>query len=168
MPAAYTQPPSAQVSDFRDNCLLIRHTRLICGSCSSGQRFAFGFLPTSPHDDAVAVRLTLPPDGQRISPPSGHALPEAPNKKPASSGSRNCNNSVTTGASRSRWPWPAGGWPAATRSRPSGWGWSRAPSSCWPPSPSQAFPSSSGTSSSTSDEHAVHGRGDPGQFRTDL
>ncbi|MGD8651610.1 MAG: hypothetical protein PVF92_05935, partial [Desulfobacterales bacterium] len=36
----------------------------ICDSCSSGQRFAFGFLPTSPHDDAVAVRLTLPPDGR--------------------------------------------------------------------------------------------------------
>jgi hypothetical protein len=56
--------PSGQVSDFRDICLLIRHAGLLCGSCSSGQRFAFGFLPTIPHNTAVAVQLTLPPDGR--------------------------------------------------------------------------------------------------------
>ncbi len=31
---------------------------------TSGQRFAFGFLPTIPHNTAVAVQLTLPPDGR--------------------------------------------------------------------------------------------------------
>jgi len=64
MPAASTRMPSGQVSDFRDICLLIRHAGLLCGSCSSGQRFAFGFLPTIPHNTAVAVQLTLPPDGR--------------------------------------------------------------------------------------------------------
>ena len=34
--------------------------RLVCGSCSSGRSFACGFLPTSPHGDAVAVRLGVP------------------------------------------------------------------------------------------------------------
>jgi hypothetical protein len=61
--ATYTFMPSGQVSDFRDMCLLIRHKRLVCGSCLSDQRFAFSFLPTTPRDDAVAVQLTLPPDG---------------------------------------------------------------------------------------------------------
>jgi hypothetical protein len=64
MPAASTRMPSGQVWDFTDNCLLIRHAGLLCGSCSSGQRFAFGFLPTVPYNTAVAVQLTLPPDGR--------------------------------------------------------------------------------------------------------
>jgi len=33
---------------------------LLCGSCSSGQRFAYSFLPTLPHDTAVAVQLGVP------------------------------------------------------------------------------------------------------------
>jgi hypothetical protein len=36
--------------DFGDSCLLIRHGRLLCGFCSSGQRFACGFLQVSPRD----------------------------------------------------------------------------------------------------------------------
>ncbi len=35
-------------------------SRLICGSCSSGQSFACSFLPTPPRDDAVAVQLGVP------------------------------------------------------------------------------------------------------------
>jgi hypothetical protein len=46
--------------------------RLSCGSCTSGRGFAYSFLPTSPRDDAVAVRLGIPatraPRG--LSPPS--------------------------------------------------------------------------------------------------
>jgi hypothetical protein len=34
--------------------------RLICASCSSGRHFAYSFLQTSPRDDALAVRLTVP------------------------------------------------------------------------------------------------------------
>jgi hypothetical protein len=34
--------------------------RLLCGSCSSGRGFACSCLPTTPRDDAVAVRLEVP------------------------------------------------------------------------------------------------------------
>ena len=47
MPAASTPAASGQTSGFRDSGLLARCERLVCGSCSSGQRFALGFLPTS-------------------------------------------------------------------------------------------------------------------------
>src|ERR1700694_1856079 len=46
MPAAFTNTPSVQTLDFEDIGPLIRCVRL-CGSCSSGQRFAMGFLPTN-------------------------------------------------------------------------------------------------------------------------
>ena len=55
--------PSVQVLDVRDNDLLIRYSRLVCGSYSSGQCFAFSFLPTVPHGSAVAVQLIVPPVG---------------------------------------------------------------------------------------------------------
>ncbi|MFC1826481.1 hypothetical protein ACFLZQ_00920 [Thermodesulfobacteriota bacterium] len=63
MPATYTSMLSVQVLDFEDNRLLIQHDRLICDSCSSGQRFACGFLQLTPHDGNLAVRLILPPVG---------------------------------------------------------------------------------------------------------
>ena len=50
MPAAYTAMPSVQISDFEDISLLIRHDRLVCDFCSSGQRFACSFLQIPPHD----------------------------------------------------------------------------------------------------------------------
>jgi hypothetical protein len=53
-----------QLSDFEDNRLLIQHDRLICDSCSSGQRFACSFLQPTPHGVNLAVRLTLPPVGR--------------------------------------------------------------------------------------------------------
>src|SRR5690606_33308349 len=59
MPAAITCTPSVQTLDFEIMGPLIRCARL-CGSCSSGQRFAMGFLPTSPRGAAVALRLGLP------------------------------------------------------------------------------------------------------------
>ena len=34
--------------------------RLLCGSCSSGQSFAYGFLPASPREATVAVQLGVP------------------------------------------------------------------------------------------------------------
>ena len=50
MPAAYTSTASGQVLGFRDIGLLTHRDRLVCGSCSSGQRFAFGFLQIPPRD----------------------------------------------------------------------------------------------------------------------
>src|SRR2546427_12042373 len=44
MPAASTPKLSVQVLDFEDIRLLIQLARLICDFCSSGQRFACGFL----------------------------------------------------------------------------------------------------------------------------
>ena len=48
MPVTSTNTPSVQVLDFESVCPLIRRMRLICASCSSGQRFAFGFLQIPP------------------------------------------------------------------------------------------------------------------------
>jgi hypothetical protein len=48
MPAASSHAPSVQTLDLRDIGLLVRRVRLTCGCCSSGQRFAMGFLPTDP------------------------------------------------------------------------------------------------------------------------
>ncbi len=46
--------------------------RLLCGSCSSGRGFACSFLPTTPRDDAVAVRLEVPATkaSRGLAPPS--------------------------------------------------------------------------------------------------
>src|ERR1035438_6301137 len=46
MPAAYTDASSVQTLGFGDIGPLTRRARLVCGCCSSGQRFAMGFLPT--------------------------------------------------------------------------------------------------------------------------
>ena len=44
IPAASTSAVSVQVPGFEDIGLLTHCGRLVCGSCSSGQCFAFGFL----------------------------------------------------------------------------------------------------------------------------
>jgi hypothetical protein len=46
-------------SGFVFSCQLARPHSLLCGSCSSGRSFAFGFLQTSPHDDALAFSYRL-------------------------------------------------------------------------------------------------------------
>src|SRR5690554_26087 len=48
IPAASTSTPSVQVLGFGDIGRLTRCGRLICGSCSSGQCFACGFLQIPP------------------------------------------------------------------------------------------------------------------------
>ena len=52
-----------------------------CASCTSGRHFAYSFLQTPPHDDALAVRLTVPITGVRrgLSPPS-HRSDTTPTK----------------------------------------------------------------------------------------
>ena len=63
MPAASTSMCSVQVLDFRSFGPLIPHGCLVCSSCSSGQRFASGFLQIPPHDGHPCLPLTVPPVG---------------------------------------------------------------------------------------------------------
>ena len=48
IPAAYTSTVSVQISGFESIGPLTHRDRLLCDSCSSGQRFAFGFLQIPP------------------------------------------------------------------------------------------------------------------------
>ena len=83
MPTAFTYNPSVQVLDFEEVGLLIQMACLICGFCSLGQCFAFGFLQIPPrgghpcrsaNDSPCRVR-------RRLSLPSKSALPGAPTKR---------------------------------------------------------------------------------------
>src|SRR5262245_45639847 len=79
MPAASTPRLSVQVSDFEDHCLLIQPYRLLCGSCSSGQRFAYSFLQIPPRDGHPCCSANDSPCRvhRGLSPPSECALPGA-------------------------------------------------------------------------------------------
>ena len=81
MPAASTYKLSVQVLDFEDICLLIQLARLICDFCSSGQRFACGFLQIPPRDGHPCRPANDSPCRvrRRLSLPSG-ALPGAPKR----------------------------------------------------------------------------------------
>src|SRR5262245_41322731 len=50
MPATFTYKLSVQVPDFEEMRLLIQPACLLCGFCSSGQRFACGFLQIPSRD----------------------------------------------------------------------------------------------------------------------
>src|ERR1041384_7837307 len=80
MPAAFTAKLSVQVSDFEDNGLLIQPDCLICDFCSSGQRFACGFLQIPPPDGHPCRPANDSPCRvrRRLSLPSKSALPGAP------------------------------------------------------------------------------------------
>jgi hypothetical protein len=82
--------------------------RLLCGSCSSGQSFAYSFLPTPPRDDAVAVQLGVPvtkaPRG--LAPPS-HAPCPAHQKKTPTGWSASSVRSGRPGSNRRRPAWEA-------------------------------------------------------------
>ena len=84
MPGTYTSVSSVQVSDSEDIGLLIRHRRLVCASCSSGQRFACGFLRIPPRDGHPCRPANGSPGrGHRsLALPSECALPGAPRKRP--------------------------------------------------------------------------------------
>jgi hypothetical protein len=79
MPAAFTQQLSVQVSDFEGICLLIQLPRLVCDFCSSGQRFACGFLQIPPRDGHPCRPANDSPCRvrRRLSLPSRSALPGA-------------------------------------------------------------------------------------------
>ena len=59
----YTFTLSVQVWGFEDNCLLAQRDRLLCDFCSSGQRFACGFLQIPPHDGHPCRPANSPPVG---------------------------------------------------------------------------------------------------------
>src|SRR5258708_4981377 len=83
MPAAYTSRLSVQVLDFEDICLLIQPCRLVCDFCSSGQRFACGFLRVPPRGGHPCRPANDSPCRGRkgLSPSSECALPGAHIKK---------------------------------------------------------------------------------------
>ena len=84
MPGTCTPVSAVQVLDFEDIGLLIRHERLLCASCSSGQRFACGFLQIPPHDGHPCRLANDSPcrGHRRLALLSECALPGAPTKKP--------------------------------------------------------------------------------------
>src|SRR5438093_12632788 len=83
MSAAYTHKLSLQVSDFEDNRLLIQLARLVCGFCSSNQRFAYSFLQIPPRDGHPCCSANDSPCRvrRRLSLPSKSALPGAQSKE---------------------------------------------------------------------------------------
>src|SRR5687768_10353938 len=84
MPATSTPRLSVQVLDFEAIGLLIQSYRLLCDFCSSGQRFACGFLQIPPRDGHPCRPANDSPCRVRrgLSPPSDRAMPGAPIKKP--------------------------------------------------------------------------------------
>ena len=66
IPAASTTAVSVQELGFEDIGLLTHCGRLICGSCSSGQCFAFGFLQIPPRDEHPCRSLIVPLAGSIV------------------------------------------------------------------------------------------------------
>ena len=83
MPVGYTSRRSVQVSGFDDIGRLTPPCRLVSASCSSGQRFAFGFLQIRSHPRHPCRSANSSPCRARrgLPPPSECALPGAPIKK---------------------------------------------------------------------------------------
>src|ERR1700704_7123910 len=85
MSATFTPKLSVQVLDFEDIGLLIQLARLICDFCSSGQRFACGFLQIPPRDGHPCRPANDSPCRvrRRLSLPSKSVLPGAQSKRAA-------------------------------------------------------------------------------------
>lgn len=84
MPVGSTSQRSVQGPGFDDNGRLTPLRRLISASCSSGQRFAFGFLQIRSYPRHPCRSATPSPcrASRGLPPPSECALPGAPTKKP--------------------------------------------------------------------------------------
>ena len=82
MPVGSTSRRSMQVSGFDDIGRLTPPCRLLSASCSSGQRFAFGFLQIRSHPRHPCRSANSSPcrASGRLPPPSECALPGAPKK----------------------------------------------------------------------------------------
>ena len=113
IPAAFTSAVSVQVPGFEDIGLLTHCGRLVCGSCSSGQCFAFSFLQIPLHSGHPCRSANRSPcrAGRGLSPPSHpvtttvtetapvkalRAMPGAPKKKAGKSRPFRSNASVRT------------------------------------------------------------------------
>ena len=83
MPVGFTSRRSVQVSGFDDNGRLSPPCRLLSASCSSGQRFAFGFLQirSRPRHPCRSANSSPCRASRGLSPPSKCALPGAQHKK---------------------------------------------------------------------------------------
>ena len=83
MPVGYTPQPSVQVLGFDGIGHLTRLRRLVSASCSSGQRFAFGFLQirSRPRHPCRSANSSPCRASRGLSPPSKCALPGAPKQK---------------------------------------------------------------------------------------
>ena len=83
IPVGYTPHRSVQVSGFSDIGRLAPMRRLVSASCSSGQRFAFGFLqiPSRPRHPCRSANSSPCRVSKGVAPSSECALPGAPKKK---------------------------------------------------------------------------------------
>lgn len=83
MPVGFTSRRSVQVSGFDDICRLTPPCRLVSASCSSGQRFAFGFLqiPSRPEHPCRSANSSPCRASRGLPPPSECALPGAQSEK---------------------------------------------------------------------------------------
>ena len=116
MPAAYTSALSVQVLDFESFGPLIQRGCLLCGSCSSGQRFVSGFLQIPPHDGHPCLQLTVPPAGSvedlacsAHAAPPGESPCRAQKKKPehSSGDAASLSSSPLKGIGHTSLPMPA-------------------------------------------------------------
>ncbi|MDP2880214.1 MAG: hypothetical protein Q8N89_01380 [Azonexus sp.] len=82
IPVGYTSQRPAQVSGFDDIGHLTPLCRLVSASCSSGQRFASGFLQirSYPRHSCRSANSSPCRASRGLSPPSECALPGAPEK----------------------------------------------------------------------------------------
>src|SRR5215510_15009361 len=83
MPVGFTSQCSVQVLGFASYWPAHPTAPPLSVSCSSGPRFAYGFLQIPPHDGHPCCSANDSPCRVRrgLSPPSECALPGAPNKK---------------------------------------------------------------------------------------
>ena len=87
IPAASTSAVSVQVPGFEDIGLLTHCGRLVCGSCSSGQCFACGFLQIPPRDGHPCRSANRSPCRvDRGLPPPSHPVTTTVNRNSASHG----------------------------------------------------------------------------------
>ena len=113
MPVGSTSRRSVQVLGFAVYWPAHPAVPPLSASCSSGQRFAYGFLQIPPRDGHPCRSANTSPCRvcRGLSPPSECALPGAPHKSPAHGAGLAClsveSTAMKTLASEPRYPWRA-------------------------------------------------------------